>query len=89
MTYYWFVYRRGFGQKVDTRCPTGAVCVTGPSRTLALEHAWAKAEMRYPFKPRQHLLLCEAITDEGRRHVEMLEAAWEREYLEFRSLMLA
>lgn len=85
--HHYFVFRVTDPTEVDERCPTGAVTVTGDEPVTVMRDAFLKARDRYPTKPYQSLVLHEVSTTIDRRHVELVEADWERAFAKFQELM--
>ena len=85
--YRWFVYRYHNGDPVDIRTPIGGVTSYGTDEVEALDHAYQKAERRFPVRPWE-ILTVEQVTDAPRRRQAwLMERAWKREMAEFLELM--
>ena len=85
--YRWFVYRCPVAGPLDIRCPIGGITSHGHDEIEAYDIAYRRANQRYPTRPGELLQVAQVTSAEERRQAWSMEKSWQREMVEFESLM--
>lgn len=86
-TYHFFVYRISRGKPYDDRCPIGGVVVTAWRKKTVPFLAYEAAELRFPCRPHELLVLRHVADTMDVCHAALMARDWERSFAEFEELM--